>query len=176
LNPRPVYVEMTPVQVRRGEAVGQARADYAARQPTWQHRYGWTGKDPAEPHIAGAVAEFAVAIAACRAWEPSLLPDTERGDVGRVQVRSTPYSGGHLILHKRVWTKKNGWRGDRDEHAFVLVTGHRPCLYIRGWILGRDGKNDDWWGELQPGRPAYNVPQHVLRQFIDKRPTILSDS
>lgn len=68
------------------------------------------------------------------------------------EVRQTPYDSGRLILH----------RDDADDARFALVTGQLGEYSIRGWILGSEGKDDEWWGDPQGGRPAYFVPQSAL--------------
>jgi hypothetical protein len=72
--------------------------------------------------------------------------------VGNVQVRSTSGHRNCLILHKT----------DPDDKAFVLVTGTAPNFVLRGWIWGRDGKNEEYWRDPVGGRPAYFVPQSAL--------------
>tara|TARA_R110002126_G_scaffold232283_3_gene376747 strand:+ start:151 stop:603 length:453 start_codon:yes stop_codon:yes gene_type:complete len=76
-------------------------------------------------------------------------------DVDTVEVRSTPYKKGKLIVHK----------SDADNSKFYLVTGIDGDYVIHGWIWGRDAKNEKYWGELQPGRPSYNVPQNMLNSL-----------
>jgi hypothetical protein len=83
------------------------------------------------------------------------------GDVGNLQVRTTPYANGYLRLHKK----------DEDGAKFYLVTGKPPKYTVRGWLLAKDGKRPEFWGSIGKGgvidpngtyRPAYWVPQDKL--------------
>lgn len=64
-------------------------------------------------------------------------------------------------------------RTDPDDRPFVLVTGVAPKFVLRGWIWGRDGKLEKYWGERNNnGRPAFFVPQSAL-QPMRKRCAVL---
>jgi hypothetical protein len=101
-------------------------------------------------HINGALAERAAARA-LDVYDPGrgTGPDP-RGDISTrpgLQVRHTLHDRGSLILHPT----------DADGDAFILVTGQAPCLNIRGWVFGFEGKRDAYWrGSIE--RPAYFVP------------------
>lgn len=105
-------------------------------------------------HVDGALAEMAAAKASDRYWEAVVSGDPRRiaGDVGLVQVRSTRRVNGSLIVHPT----------DPDEATFVLVVGTAPSYRVVGSILGREAKDSRWW-RTDTGRPAYFVPQEVLR-------------
>ena len=49
-----------------------------------------------------------------------------------------------------------------DAAAFILVTGTAPEFSLRGWIVGQDGKNAEWWRAPDGRRPCYAVPQAAL--------------
>lgn len=100
--------------------------------------------------IAGAVAEYVVSKALGANWQP--VKAIGARDVGAFEVRSTGRADGRLILHER----------DPDDVPFVLVTGSYPRFTVRGWILGGDGKQPQYWGEWSK-RPAYFVPQAALQ-------------
>lgn len=103
-------------------------------------------------HIEGAAAEMAVAKSLNNYYEGVWREiDRSRGDVGRVQVRSTMRANGCLILHPE----------DNDEHVFYLVTGIAPTFRIVGSILAARGKVDRFW-RTDTGRPAFFVPQSEL--------------
>lgn len=110
--------------------------------------------------VEGVLAEAAVAKALGIEYEPVVGElDTESGDLGRwsnvpVQVRSTKYQTGSLLIHDR----------DPDDHRFVLVTGIYGTYQIRGWIYAKEGKKKNLWKEYK-GRGAYWVPQSALREF-----------
>lgn len=106
-------------------------------------------------HIEGAAGEMAVAKWANRHWNGN-LGDLDADDVGRLQVRTRSRHDYELILHP----------SDPDDRAFILVTGLAPCFVLRGWIWARDGKRQEWWRDPAGGRPAFFVPQSVLRPMV----------
>ena len=108
--------------------------------------------------VESAAAELAVAKALNTFWHslasrPEVLP----GDVGSLQVRSTPLPNGCLIVHHK----------DESDAPFVLVTGRVPLFDVVGWILGDDAKIDRFWKDPGTGRPAFFVPQKELRPMGD---------
>lgn len=107
--------------------------------------------------IEGAMSEYALAKHLNVHWEGVGFPDAD--DVGKEDVRVTEYDDGHLILHPRDKDKKNYW----------LLTGKNGQYTVRGFILGKDGKNDKYWRKriLPDGRDrsAYFVPQSALKLF-----------
>lgn len=102
--------------------------------------------------IEGAAAEMAVAKALRLYWGDSPALDYN-GDVGRYQVRSTDHADGHLILYER----------DADDATFVLVTGRAPAFTVRGFILARDGKRDEYLANGRLRSEGWMVPQSALR-------------
>jgi hypothetical protein len=85
--------------------------------------------------------------------------DTGLGDVlPGIQVRSTKYKSGSLLVHKT----------DADDDRFVLVTGSQGAYDIRGWITGSDGKREEFW-KVYKTRGAYWVPQDALKPFTIRR-------
>jgi hypothetical protein len=115
--------------------------------------YGCDPDDGWTPHIEGAAGEMAVAKAFNLFWSGNLRR-LQADDVGRLQVRR---GAGHyydLRLHER----------DPDDRKFVCVTGKMPYFRIHGWIEARDGKQMEFWHDkYQPGRPAFWVPQRLLK-------------
>lgn len=109
-------------------------------------------------HIEGAAAEMAFAKFRNRFWSGN-LGNLRAADVGEVQVRSTGHAGGSLILHD----------SDPDDDAFVLVTGRCPAFVVRGWLWGREGKSVEFRRDPVGGRPAYFVPQHMLRPMVSRQ-------
>jgi hypothetical protein len=118
-------------------------------------RFGAPVEDGWTLHIEGAAGEMAVAKAAGRYWCGS-LNDLKADDVGLLQVRTRSRHSYELILHP----------GDPDDRAFVLVTGRAPAFRIHGWIMGVDGKREEWWADPSgKNRPAYFVPTDSLRDL-----------
>jgi hypothetical protein len=116
--------------------------------------HGASPEDGLILHQQGAAAEAAVAKYLGRWWSGA-INDLKAADVGNLQVRSTPYQEGSLILHKVK---------DADDDCFILAVGTAPTFRLAGWIRGRDGKSERFWTEKKNnGRPAYFVPQEALK-------------
>lgn len=133
------------------------------------NRYQWhTSRDTPQQHgredarsipleIDAVAAEIVVALALGEPWFDTIGPARE-GDVGvGIQVRHTRHTRGHLIIHPP----------ENPRHAFFLVTGTMPEFQVRGWIFGKHGQDEQFWGELKRNRPAFNVPQNRLRPLSD---------
>lgn len=103
-------------------------------------------------HVLGAIGEYVVARTLGIFWSG---PGTLRAsDVGRhIQVRTRSRHDYELIVHPN----------DEDDAPFVLVTGQGLDYVVHGWIMGRDGKQREWWNDPARGRPAYFVPHTALR-------------
>jgi hypothetical protein len=114
-------------------------------------RYGASTVDGWSLHMQGALGELVVAKLTGRFWSGA-VGDLKADDVGELQVRTSEGLNNRLILHP----------SDPDDRAFVLVLGAPPTFKVPGWIMGRDGKNDDFFSDPRGDRPAFFVPQHVL--------------
>jgi hypothetical protein len=107
---------------------------------------------PWEGHIFGACGELAVAKHLNLYWEGlAENPEDLIGDVWKVQVYTTTWPNGRLLIHK----------GDEDEARHYLVIAEPPVFSIIGWIRGRDAKREEFWDENLP-RPTFAVPQNAL--------------
>ena len=118
------------------------------------------GIDPVndwQAHIEGALGECAVAKALNMYWAGK--GTVGAADVGLdLEVRTTPIAKGRLILHP----------ADKDNAAYVLVTGLNGTYQIRGWVYGWDGKQEKYWDDpSEKNRPAFFVPQEDLISFED---------
>lgn len=117
-------------------------------------------RDPLEAQVSGAIAEWAVAKWLGVLWDPSVGLTWEEvaqvpGDVGKIEVRSTPYPSGCLPLHDYSF----------DDRAYVLVLSHRAPEYtLAGWLWGREGKDRRFWRADLP-RPCFLAPQGELRSM-----------
>lgn len=78
-------------------------------------------------------------------------------DVADVEVRSTKYHNGMMIMHK----------SDKDDVKYYLLTGSEGKYIIRGWIYGREGKQDKYWTVKTDRPPAYWIPQNVLHDMSE---------
>ena len=117
------------------------RADY----------YGAEAEAAWQIHIEGAIGEMVVAKH-CNVFWNGNMGNLRAKDAGKLQVRTTRWPNGSLILHPK----------DLDDDIFVLVTGEAPNYTVRGWISGAEGKSQDLWEEKCKGRPAFFVPQFRL--------------
>lgn len=108
--------------------------------------------------VEGLLAEAAAAKALNLPYSPTVgRLDTAEGDIGKgLQVRSTKYNTGSLLVHDR----------DPEQDTFILVTGVYGVYDIRGWIKAIHAKQPELW-KTYKGRGAYWVPQSML-QPMDK--------
>lgn len=115
-------------------------------------RYGADPSKSWEMNCSGAVAEMAVAKWLNVFWDGA-LGDYRAKDAGILQVRSTAYAKGQLLLHE----------ADADDDITILVLcNEEPEFTLAGWIVNRLGKDRKYWKELQKGRPCFCVPQADL--------------
>ena len=146
-----VYLAAQAGAMRRIEAIKKGRPD----------KYGEPSSPLWDVDIESCCAEMAVAKTTGFYWSPAVNdPKTLPGDVGPIQVRSTSYKSGHLLLHK----------ADDDAQIFVLAIGRSEKWNIAGWLHARDGKKKEYWREdvrdsKGKVRPAFFVPQTSLNQF-----------
>jgi hypothetical protein len=150
---------LTPAEIMQAAQAGVMRRVFAIRNGV-KPGHGYDDANPWQIDIEGALAECAVAKRLGRYWPgKGVIKASDVG--GNLQVRSTPYSGGHLIVNPT----------DPDDEVFIFVTGGNGTYCIRGWMYGRDCKRPEWWRELKSGsgRMAYAVPQEAL-QSIDSLP------
>lgn len=104
--------------------------------------------------VEGLLAEAAAAKALSLPYSPVVgRLDTHEGDIGPgLQVRSTKYNTGSLLVHDR----------DPEDDIFILVTGVYGIYDIRGWIKAKHAKQPQLW-KVYKGRGAFWVPQSMLQ-------------
>ena len=103
----------------------------------------------------GACGEMCVAKYLNKYWDGA-LGNFRAQDVGHYQVRTTPNDWGHLLLHPK----------DEDAEVFILILSHgSPEFILKGWLLGKEGKVDEFWRDGTKGRPAFFVPQEALHSM-----------
>ena len=142
---------------RQAEKAGRERYQRRRAEGSQQRYNRVASHHTVEKEIEAIGAEIAFARLIGREWVDSPTPDYD-GDVGSgMQVRHTAHKNGHLLIHP----------GDRDDHFFFLVTGNYPVFSVVGWLRGADGKSASFWKELIPGRPAFCVPQRMLRKMSE---------
>lgn len=158
----PVVV-LTPSELLHGGCCGLFRTVFNIRHGV-AHKYGGERGSVWDTGIVGALGEIAVAKYLGRYWEGmGALGDYAALDVRGVNVRCCALDHGHLLLHP----------ADRNECPFVFVTSpaETPARFtLRGWILGRDGKRDQYWRDPAGGRPAFFVPPTALHPVASLLP------
>lgn len=106
-------------------------------------------------HIEGACGELAVAKA-LNIHNSHTINTFKEADLGRsIQVRTR--SKGHYDLIVRP--------DDDDDEVFVLVTGAVPDFEIRGWIWGREAKQEKYRANYGGYGEAWFVPAAALRHI-----------
>jgi hypothetical protein len=133
---------------RQIESRSQRRVDHSGKgvELLWEH------------DINGAIGEYVVAKSL------NVFPDVRLGtfklpDIGKLQVRTTVYSNGSLLVRTH----------DSPDDYFVLVVGVRNQLFtyrIAGCLRGYDAMQPQWLTDKGNGRePQYFVPQSALEPF-----------
>jgi len=123
------------------------------------------GEGSWEIDINGCCAELAVARYLNLFWCGALNNFRARDVGGLVDVRSRSKHHYQLILHP----------DDPDDVPFVLVWAHPPDFELTGWLLAREGKQQEFWSDPAGGRPAFFVPKErlhpmaALREWVDDR-------
>ena len=105
--------------------------------------------------IQGAIAEYAVAKAFDKYWEPATDKSLKSlpGDVGFYQIRSTAHKTGQLIVHK----------ADADDVPFILAIVSEPYVKLAGYLYGGEAKEI---GEQRKYGCSW-VPQDKLRSVTE---------
>ena len=101
--------------------------------------------------IEGSLAEMAFCKFTKNYWSGLI----ERGadDVNGMEIRVSRYPNAKLLLHE----------SDHDKRHYFLMIGINGTYDIKGWMLGKDGKNSKYWGDYgNTGRPAFWIPQSDL--------------
>lgn len=100
--------------------------------------------------IDGALAECALAKFLGKYWEG--CGEINGVDVGDVDVRSTKYENGMLIIHKT----------DDPNRKYYLLTGSEGKYTVRGWLWGYEAKQNKYYTSKSDRPPEYYVPQSDL--------------
>lgn len=136
---------------RRVASRKEGRPDTNRLRSSSEREYQQWGID-----VEGACAERAAAKMLGRYWEGGIgsrHSNPDDGDVGRLQVRTTCYANGKLII-----------RPDDDDNAVFLLmvgtarNGFRPA----GWLQGKDAKHDEFIQNPNGAGKAWFVPQDKL--------------
>lgn len=101
--------------------------------------------------IEGALSEYALAQYLGKHWVG--VGKVGGNDLDTEEVRVTELPNGSLIIRPE----------DKDEKRYWLVTGKAGKYIIRGFILGKDAKQIDCFGDKNTDKPkAWFVPQKKL--------------
>ena len=157
---------LTEDQYAKAEEIGRQRQQ-AALDKKRPSAHGYDESAPLKVHIQGASAELGVSLITGKEWHAYLEDlggERKPPDVGDgLQVRSTDYRSGHLLVHP----------SDNDQDVFILVVVSGRNLEIKGWMTGGEAKDEKYWGDkFRNGRPAYWVPQRDLKPFKSLLETI----
>jgi len=154
----PIEVTLTPVEVALAAMTGVKRQIEALRAGR-PDRYGADAADGWSLHIEGAAGESAAAKVLDRYWAAPVNTFGSGGDVGSLQVRTRSRHDYELIVRDK----------DRDEDAFILVTGAVPRFRVHGWLFGREAKQTQWRREHGGRSAAFFVPQDKLSPLFTLR-------
>ena len=146
-------VVLTPTEIMEAAFCGVLRVCKVLQEDRGE-TCGGVREEAWPRHIEGAMGERVLAKHLNIYWHG--VGNICGTDVGEAtEVRTTKHSNGCLILHKN----------DADDKKYWLVTGAMGNYTVRGWMLGRDGKQDKYWSDPQEtDRWAFFVPQSELSQ------------
>jgi len=132
--------------------INALRQNFKNRGGDADHR---TGREAWGLDVEGAAAEMAVAKGLNRFMPFIINTSTAKDDdLNGIHVRSTPYAQGHLLIYK----------DDFDEKPYVLAVGAIPRFNLKGFCLGKDGKQQKYFRQTLDGN-AFWVPQDQLKSI-----------
>ena len=145
-------VELTPSEMLIAGQLGLMRMVQNIRDSR-QSKYGApTDSQAWAINIVGAMGEACVAKWGGLWWSGS-LGNFKADDAGKLQVRTVDHEKKRLILHD----------DDKDDRPYILVHADAPDFYIKGWVIGAEGKDKKYWSDPQgTNRHAYFVPDDDL--------------
>ena len=137
---------------RQAQNLSKGRAD----------AYGAKRGNGLDLHFQGCMGEIALAKGLNLFWSGQ-LGNLRASDVSKFQVRATTLSGvrgpeGNLLLHPN----------DSGADCFVLVRLDGARADLRGYILGSNGKKEEFWkpdGWTSGWRACFRVPEGSLQRF-----------
>ena len=141
---------LTESEIQQGAFVGMQRCVFAITSNLRNEQSNAWQND-----IEGALAEMAFAKLLNVHWDGK-IGKIEKGDVGHWEIRQTKMPDGHLLIYP----------SDLNDASYVLMTGQKGVYEVRGWILGREGKQHKYWrADVTGYRPCFWVPQSDLRSI-----------
>lgn len=157
MTPTPIVVQLDLSDMHLAAIIGVERT-IDAQKSGRAGRYGKSDAPDFAGDVNGCMGEVALAKHLDMFWSGT-LGNILAADVGaHLQVRTTAYRDGHLLLHQP----------DNDDQPFVLAVIKLPKVMLVGWSFARDGKREEFW---RPGidRPCFFVPQQQLRPIAELR-------
>lgn len=105
-------------------------------------------------HIEGACGELAVSKYMNLYWGGSVNTFKSDGDLcNGWEVRTRSNDDWDLIIRNN----------DPEDRIYILVTGLFPKYYIKGWIKGKQGKQNQFYKNYGNYGHAWFVPQNYLQ-------------
>lgn len=151
-----VFIVLTEEEVAEALLVGAMRkaVNLQLRTPdeSRKNRGWWAGL---RIDVGGAIAEKAVAVYYNAPWVPLRRPGRRKDspDVAGVEVKWREDSDAPLVIRQ----------GNPEDRLYGLVTGTPPNLVYRGWIGGREARQDQWFRPADENGPAcWVIPQAAL--------------
>jgi hypothetical protein len=150
-----INIRLTWTEVLIAAQVGCMRNVQSLRGK-WQPGAARGLDDTWTANIEGAAGEMAIAKHLGVYWSAT-IGDPMSDDVGPYQARTnTSRRLDDMILRPK----------DRDDRIYISVLSFVPDFIICGWILGENGKRDEWKREGSLGRPpCYFVPRSALESL-----------
>ena len=146
-------IQLTPSEMMQAGLVGLMRGVGSIKAGK-HHRFGADPENGWSLNIEGAMGEMAAAKVMRRYWSGA-VNTYDHDDLDGIEVRTAFKHSHSLILHPT----------DPDDLPFVLVTGMNGEYKVQGFILAKNGKQQQFWRDPCGGRPAFFVPQSALQNI-----------
>ena len=113
---------------------------------------GWTGAFMA--HYYGAIGELAAALAL------NVFPGFK---INQFSTKESDLLGGLEVRHRKNLSHDLIIRdSDPDDKRFILTRGEPPDIEITGWIIGENGKKEEYRRNFGGYGPCWFVPAEAL--------------
>lgn len=150
------WITLTASEIINAGVAGVMRQTHVIREDL-QGRYNEPKHNCWQRHVEGALTECAMAKYLNLYWQGKGEPGGR--DLGINEVRSAQPHSHRLMLHPE----------DKDDSKYWFLTGAYGTYKLRGWIMGIDGKQPEYWEDpvKEKGgesRPAYFVPHSKLNK------------